>query len=512
MAMNPRLLRPTASGFNPATISGIVHWWDANDAATLTLNSGAVETWTSKAGTKTAASQSTANNRPVTTTVNGKTAIQFDGSNDGFNFTGTSRTDETWIIAAAQTGNSPSQQALVNDGGGGHGISAAAGSVKLFELSFAGGYIEGVTRLRAQYATPATVLMGPGVFTCVRSAAAGGFAFIDGTQRFSAINGDTSFTSSQATTIQRIGFYGPTLFQWNGWIGEILLYDRALSAAERNAVEVYLGRKWGIAVTTVPAVANLDAQDWINRVYANGGTVSASTASAVNTFCNAIDTAGIRDRFYRLNLFAGTGLNACLVPLYRGPSRTGTQYGNTTDTNNGPFVSGDYVETGASGGLTGANGKNISTGVQPLASGSPIAAFGFNALLSITRPAGRATVIGATDTNAFARIQLNEAAQVWGGWNRGSTIENVDSGAGTSPALFVLGRRTGNVDYLNVNGVDVTTVASTAADNTTAVATLFNSQTLRAGAYAIGGDVTGSQLLSFYNALRTFQNALSRNV
>lgn len=254
-----------------------------------------------------------------------------------------------------------------------------------------------------------------------------------------------------------------------------------------------------------------EANAWRTAVVANGGSVSASTMKAVSAFCAAIDTAGIRDRFYRLNLLCGTGLNAALVPLYRGPSRTGTQYGNTTDTNNGPFVSGDYVETGASGGLTGANGKNLSTGLAPLASGSPIAAFGFNALLSITRPAGRATVIGVTDTNAFARIQLNEAAQVWGGWNRGATIENVNGGVGTAPALFVVGRRTGNVDYLNVNGADVTTAASTAADNTAVVATLFNSQTLRAGAYAIGGDATASQLLSFYNALRTFQNSLSRN-
>ena len=66
---------------------------------------------------------------------------------------------------------------------------------------------------------------------------------------------------------------------------------------------------------------NPEAQDWINRVYANGGTVSQSTASAVSTMCDAIDAAGIRDRFYRLNLFCGDNLNAALVPLYRGPKR-----------------------------------------------------------------------------------------------------------------------------------------------------------------------------------------------
>jgi len=106
-----------------------------------------------------------------------------------------------------------------------------------------------------------------------------------------------------------------------------------------------------------------EAAAWRSAVVANGGSVSGSTLNAISTFCTAIDAAGIRDRFYRLNLFAGTGLNAALVPLYLGPTYGGTTYGNTTDTNNGPFVSDDYNETGASAGLQG-NGTNkwLATG------------------------------------------------------------------------------------------------------------------------------------------------------
>jgi hypothetical protein len=107
----------------------------------------------------------------------------------------------------------------------------------------------------------------------------------------------------------------------------------------------------------------LDARDWQSRVVANGGTVSATTMKAVDTFCKTIVTAGIRDRFYRLNLFAGTGLSAALVPLFRGPSLGGTQAGNVTDTNFN-FVSGDYVE-GA--GLAG-NGTNKHLRIGTLSS------------------------------------------------------------------------------------------------------------------------------------------------
>jgi hypothetical protein len=248
MAMNNRILRPRASGFNPASISGIANWWDANDASTITLDTGAVSEWRSKAGLKNAASQSTANNRPVTTTVNGKTALSFDGSNDGLNFTGTSRTDETWIIAAAQTADQSGQRQMLSDGSAGTGMSATKASVKFFEVAF-GGFTEGTNRLRPQYSATASALMGPGVFTCVRSAAAGGFVFIDGTQRTGAVSPfASSFSTSNADTMSRIGYYSSTLFQFQGWIAEILCYDRALSASDRLNVERYLGKKWGITV------------------------------------------------------------------------------------------------------------------------------------------------------------------------------------------------------------------------------------------------------------------------
>lgn len=109
-----------------------------------------------------------------------------------------------------------------------------------------------------------------------------------------------------------------------------------------------------------------DAENWMVRVRQNGGQVSAPTMRAVSRFCATIESAGIRGRFYRLNLFCGASdasLNAVRTPLYRGPSLSGTQFGNTTDANVN-FVQGDYAETGASGGLKG-NGttKYIDTGL-----------------------------------------------------------------------------------------------------------------------------------------------------
>lgn len=105
---------------------------------------------------------------------------------------------------------------------------------------------------------------------------------------------------------------------------------------------------------------HIEAIDWHNRVVANGGSVSQYTLKAVSDFCKSIDSAGIRSKFVRLNLFCGNNLNSCLTPLYRGPSY-GTLYGNTTETNVGPFINTDFTE---SVGLTGnGSSKLLETGL-----------------------------------------------------------------------------------------------------------------------------------------------------
>ena len=83
MAMSPRLLRPRATGFNPRNLSGLVAWFDADDASTFTLTGTAVGEWRDKSGNGYSVSQSTGNNQPARTgTVGGRACIDFDGTND----------------------------------------------------------------------------------------------------------------------------------------------------------------------------------------------------------------------------------------------------------------------------------------------------------------------------------------------------------------------------------------------------------------------------------------------
>jgi hypothetical protein len=273
-----------------------------------------------------------------------------------------------------------------------------------------------------------------------------------------------------------------------------------------------------------------DAAAWRTAVVANGGSVSGSTMKAVSTFCAAIDAAGIRDRFYRLNLFAGTGLNACLVPLYRGQSLTGTQYGNTTDTNSGPFVSGDYTESsGLDPGATNTS-KYLQTGISPDDMGTD------DGHLSVYSPVARAYPAGAnlnmmgTLTASTSRYRIYTANT--NNQNPGETsdwglnvLRSVPQNSYSSGHLVWSQDSVANTNSCVINGVEVTTSAPTASTTSPLangvgfyVFALNNNgspfgyvaQSFRS--YSIGRAMSSAEAGDYYTALQAFQTALGRNV
>jgi hypothetical protein len=259
-------------------------------------------------------------------------------------------------------------------------------------------------------------------------------------------------------------------------------------------------------------------------VIANGDSVSGSTLKAVSDFCRRIDAAGIRDRFYRLNLFAGTGLNAALVPLYRGQSRTGTQFGNTTDTNNGPFVSGDYADTGASGGLKGnGTSKYLATGfaTNQFASASDV-----HLSLSATgaETTGDIIPLGSFNGNVINlyTIDFAQAGTSRRGTRLGSgTVVGEVSPSATSES-HLLGVRRSTTDLetyragasLATSTAAVTPAGSTRdffvfALNSSGSAAGFTAARLRM--YSIGIGMTDAQASDFFNAVSAFNTAMGRS-
>lgn len=267
-----------------------------------------------------------------------------------------------------------------------------------------------------------------------------------------------------------------------------------------------------------------DADDWATRVTTNGGSVSASTMTAVYQFCLAIAAAGIRERFYRLNLFAGTGLTSALVPLYRGPTRTGTQYGNTTDTNTN-FVSGDYVETGSTGGLQGLRTatKRLETGVN----GSTFSGFNFHA--SAYEIAGSDTTydnsVGAWAAASSAGFSMGTSDAVTK--YECSVVNNGMQLSQTAIAGHYIASQTGNrVGLLIGSGGQISTAYAGGANLISdwssvtwgisiyalqqSAGSFANYSSSRLGGYSFGLSLTAAQASAFYAAMEQFQAAMGR--
>lgn len=279
---------------------------------------------------------------------------------------------------------------------------------------------------------------------------------------------------------------------------------------------------------------NAEAADWAARVTANGGSVSGSTAIAVSAFCDSVAAAGIRDRFYRLNLFAGSlgasiQSSGCVVPLYRGPSLSGTQYGNTTDTQNS-FATTDYSDTvGLSS--TSLSNKYLDTGLATSAIPASVyqsmhlsASHGPMAYPGDTDPYLLGAWNGATDRNIL-QTSLRSPGVGYESSRLGKTtlVTAVTGVSGSRPSTFLLSQRQSATSLqLYRNG----SLDATAATSTTGIAgvthsiyvfAINNTGTRLGGAdaitmrhYSIGDDMTDSQVLAFYNALAAFNTAMGR--
>jgi hypothetical protein len=271
-----------------------------------------------------------------------------------------------------------------------------------------------------------------------------------------------------------------------------------------------------------------EAAAWRSSVVAGGGSVSAKTLDAVSKFCAAIDQAGIRSRFLRLNLFCGnsdSNLVAVRTPLYRAASRTDTQLGDERDTSNAFVASTDYAENS---GLTG-NGstKRFVTGLA----GSSLA--GHNLHLAVYAPAASA---GTFDALLGVRSNFNAPAAVLSSQSPATLIAFQLGNNGiqitSDPANGMwMGVQTGSLTgALYRNGTSLTTSYITGSATTNDFSTLSQEFSIfclndggspnvfrdfsaaRMAGYSIGLSMDATQAAAYYTAMQAFQTALGRNV
>lgn len=225
------------SGFSPQSIPGCALWLDAADLASITFNGSTISQWNDKSGNSRNATQTTGSLQPSYSSS--AKSIVFGGAsylNLGNIFSALGPTDRTYtIFVVDRRGNANSATS--------YWIGASSGI--LF------GYLNG-TRIRHTFAVVSDldaiipVFANPDPIRIV----SGGYS---GSVRDIVINGTTAASQSFSTASTDwnnvcIGFlpFGGINTYYNGQIYEIIIYNNYLSLSQRQQIEGYLARKWGV--------------------------------------------------------------------------------------------------------------------------------------------------------------------------------------------------------------------------------------------------------------------------
>ena len=260
-----------------------------------------------------------------------------------------------------------------------------------------------------------------------------------------------------------------------------------------------------------------EALDWSIRVATNGGN-PAGSLRAVSEFCWAIDAAGLRGKLWRFNPFCGGNLLGALVPLYRGPTVGGTTFGNATDTNSN-FVSADYADSGANGGLKG-NGTNKSLNTGFLA--NTLAAVNTHlgcGLVTANTTSGSRSAIGVYSgaSNSFT-IHLQQSTVRSACFTRFATV--TDTFGPSVATSLAIGNIVAAWPTFFRDGVSVGATAATSQNYPSAhsfrvfsnanVNTPIDHTDARLGWYSIGETMTAAQVVDYDRALVALRAGLGR--
>jgi hypothetical protein len=251
-----------ALNFTPALLRPVA-WYDAADTATITESSGAVSQWNDKSGNGYNILQATGANQPTTgtRTQNNRNVIDFDGSNDQLRTNGqvitqiTTSKALTQIVVCKSDRTNVASEGIVGAQRGNHDYNSGwlqerRTTFLSFTIGIGGTDINSATQYNAaRFSNSST---SPMVFAVHVSAA-------DSTKATEVNNVSQTLTTYDGTMVTsnfmsagsanhqlNVGNRGSLSQPFDGWIGEILLFDRFLTINERNALISFLNAKWGI--------------------------------------------------------------------------------------------------------------------------------------------------------------------------------------------------------------------------------------------------------------------------
>ena len=253
----------------PTDIGGCVLWLDGADTSTFRISSGTtIDTWVDKSG-----------NSYNATPYGTGTTVTYDYSSKAVYFPGSAGL-KTSLVTPTNRVQSGFFVATVSSTSVGviQGCSNSYGGRQFRTTGTLTSLKENTSGLLGSGTTPVNTLMLVGYTD-------------DGTTITHSVNGTTtsgtSATAFTSGTTVTLGYSFNTEYMV-GYINEAIIYSNALSSTQRQQVEGYLGKKWGITVPTSPAFTGLslwlDASDTTTLFQNTAGTTPV-TADGQSVAC-----------------------------------------------------------------------------------------------------------------------------------------------------------------------------------------------------------------------------------
>ncbi|QQS22775.1 fibronectin type III domain-containing protein [bacterium] len=335
----------------PPSIPNLALWLDGADADNMSVSGDRISQVNDKSGNgKNATSASTARPTLVSNALNGRSVMNFDGSDDYFNI-GSSITYRTVAIVAKKSTSAAfsNYPGLIGDftgtsPGNGHVLNGIDGTTKLGSAtsSFSLAHRNGTS-----------------------IAASSG-------HDFSPLNeywiGVFQLPSSMTNTTSSIGMINGGGRYWNGDIAEVIAYSSTITSDQRNILENYLSTKWNIAVSgpTVPgAPTSLGASRGDTQIGLSWSAPASNGGTAITDYIVEYKLSSEPTTWSTFNDGTSTSTTATITGLTNGLSYdfrvkavniigTGTASGTATKTPGPPTAPDAPTGVSAEGGNTQA--------------------------------------------------------------------------------------------------------------------------------------------------------------